>query len=180
VTNDDSDLPEGPLDPFDDNVPLASGPDDVGFLRTPSAAARLVSSLIDLVVVFFSVVVPATVLPLLILHPVNGKFTTAQSRTITWITLAVVAAVMVAYVALERLTGASPGRRLMRLRLITVSGARPSWARLFLKYAAILVVALVPFVSLPVLLALVYGGIQKERRNGLDLLAGTRVVSLYG
>ncbi len=177
MTNEPTDLPEGPLDPFDDGVHLASGPDDVGFLRIPNTGARLLSSLIDVIFVAILVVVPSTVIPVMMLHPAKGqKFTPAQNRTITIITLVVVLVVMLAYVALERTTGGSPGRRLFRLRLVTVAGAKPSWGRLIGKYSVIFLSALLPILILVVLLALVVATFQPQRRNGLDLMAGTRVV----
>lgn len=177
MTNERSEHPDDPLDPFEEDVPLASGPDDVGFLRTPTVGARLSSSLVDMVVMFLMVGIPSLLLPLLILHPVKGqKITAEQNRTITLIYLVVVIVVLAGYLALERLKGASMGRRLLGLRLITKEGARPSWGRLLLKYAAVLAVAVYPLFFLLVLLALLYASVQPERRNGLDLLAGTRVV----
>ena len=177
MTNEPTDLPEGPLDPFDENVPLASGPDDVGLLSVPNAGARLLSSLIDVIVVAILVVVPSTVIPVMMLHPATGqKFTAAQNRTVSIITLVVVLLVMLAYVALERTTAGSPGRRLFRLRLVTVAGAKPSWGRLIGKYIVVFIAALVPILIFVVLLALLVAAYQPQRRNGLDLMAGTRVV----
>jgi uncharacterized RDD family membrane protein YckC len=177
VTNHDADLPEGPLDPFDDDAQLAPGPDDVGFLRVPTAGARLLSSLIDIFFIAICFVVPATIIPVLVLHPVKGqKFTPAQNRTIELITLAVALVVWVGCVALERLGRGLPGRRLLRLRLVTLSGERPTWGRLMIRYAPLLLVALLLIATPVVFLAVMYGGAQAQRRDGLDLLAGTRVV----
>ena len=155
----------------------AASTDDVGFLRTPSAAARLLSSLIDLIFIAFAVVVPATLLPILILHPVKGqKITAAQNRTITWIYFVVVIVVLLGYLLLERLTSGSPGRRLLHLRLVSTEGERPSWGRLLRKYSVVLLVAVLPIMFVVVLVAMFFALIQPQRRNGLDLLAGTRVV----
>jgi uncharacterized RDD family membrane protein YckC len=179
VTNDDSDLPEGPLDPFDDDVPLASGPDDVGFLQTPRVSVRLLSIFLDLFVSYSCIVVVDILLITLVLHPVKGTtITPEQNRTAFWLYKATVLGVAAAFILLERLSGRSIGKRMMRLRLVQVDGARPTWLRLILKYGVMFGILLVPFGPLVTLVGLAYAAVQPDRRSGFDLLAGTRVVSV--
>lgn len=177
MTNHESDLPEGPLDPFDEGVELGSGPDDVPLMRTPSATARIVSSLIDLFFIGTFIIVPSTIIPLVVLHPVKGqKFTAAQNTTIWVISLVVTVLVYLACVAVERRGAGMPGRRLLRLRLVTLGGNRPTVGRLLLRFAPLLFVAIIPTFAVVLLLAILTPALQRDRRDGLDLLAGTRVI----
>jgi uncharacterized RDD family membrane protein YckC len=173
---------DGPLDPFEEGVPLASGVDDVGFMRTPSSASRLMSSFIDLMAAYLLINVLNSIIIVAAVHP-GKKLTATQQRDELLAFIAVVVAVAIGFVLLERYTGRSLGKRLLRLRLMTKAGVRPSVSQLALRYAEmfLLGVFVLPFFSvalggLMVLMALGFAGVQPQRRNVFDLIAGTRVV----
>ncbi len=167
---------EGPLDPFDDNVPTAPGPDDVGFLRAPNGPSRLMATFIDLFVAYFMVNVLDLIVILAVIHP-GKKITSAQrtSEAIAFnITVLIVALV---YVAMERYTGRTIGRRMLRLRLVQMNGAKPSLGKLFIRFGVMFGLVTVPFGIVIALLGVLYALIQPQRRTAFDLLAGTRVIS---
>ncbi len=177
MTNDDSHLPEGPLDPFDEDVDLAEGHEDIDELEAPSAGTRLTSSMIDLFFVAICFVVPATLVPLFLLHPKRGqKLTASQNQTIAIVAMVVAVLVWLGWTALEKVGGGSPGRRLLKLKLVSLSGGEPSWSRLMIRFVPLVLVGLYLVATPIVLLAVIYGTIQPLRRDGLDFLAGTRVV----
>ena len=171
---------QGPLDPFDDGVPLAAGVDDADALRTPSSASRLLSSFIDLVTAYFVITVLDTIVIISALHP-GTKLTPAQQRDSVFAFYAVVIVVAVGFIMLERYTGRSLGKRLLRLHLMTKAGVRPATSLIVRRYAVMFMVGMlmvnVPFGALLVLLALGYAAFQPQRRNAFDLFLGTRVVA---
>jgi uncharacterized RDD family membrane protein YckC len=181
VTDDDDKVPEGPLDPFDDGVELGSGPDDELSLLPPSTATRLVSSMIDMLFIGIFIVVPSTIIPLLILRPVKGKtLTPAQNRTIVVVSLIVSLVVFVLCALMERRGFGLPGRRLLRLRLVTATGERPSLARLLGRFAPLVLIAIDARVVLLLLAGTFLSAVNPLRRDALDYLAGTRVVAATG
>jgi uncharacterized RDD family membrane protein YckC len=173
-----TDLPdpvEGPLDPFDSDVPLAAGPDDVGFLRTPSAASRLLATFIDLFVAYFIVNVLDLIVILGVIHP--GKKITASQRTSEEIAFNVaVLVVAVIFVLMERYTGRTIGRRMLRLRLVQMNGAPPTLGKLVIRFGVMFGLVTVPFGVIIALLGVLYAAVQPMKRTVFDLLAGTRVV----
>jgi uncharacterized RDD family membrane protein YckC len=195
VTPDPAETPEpsgpdpedGPLDPFEEGVPLAAGPDDVGFLRTPSSASRLMSSFIDLMAAYLLVNVLNAIIIITAVHP-GKKLTTAQQRDEVVAFTLVAVVVALGFVLLERYTGRSLGKRLLRLRLMTKAGVRPSVSQLVLRYAVMFLLGLfvLPLIFSPALgtlialLALGYAAVQPQRRNVFDLIVGTRVVADTG
>lgn len=181
MTNDDDKLPEGPLDPFDDGVELGSGPDDEPLMTPPTTATRLVSSVIDMIFVGIFVVVPSTIIPLLILRPVKGeKLTPAQNRTIVLVSLIVTAVVFVLCAVIERRGIGLPGRRLLRLRLVTVNGQRPSLTRLLGRFAPLVLIAIDARVVLLLFVGTFLSTLNPLRRDALDYLSGTRVIQATG
>jgi len=177
---------DGPLDPFDDDVPLAAGTHDDDLLRTPSRSSRLLSSFIDLMAAYLVINVLDAIVIVAAVHP-GKKLTSTQQRE--ELVAFVVAALLVAvgFVVLEHYTGRSLGRRLLRLRLVTKNGQRPTIGQLSLRYLVmvlftIFVLALfaVPLGTLIVLFALGSAAVQPMRRNVFDMVTGTRVVSDAG
>jgi uncharacterized RDD family membrane protein YckC len=183
VTNEPADSPadqpdpaEGPLDPFEGDVPLAAGPDDVGFLRAPNGPSRLMSTFIDLFIAYFMVNVLDLIVILVVIHP--GKKITSSQRTSEEIAFnAAVLVVALVYVAMERYTGRTIGRRMLRLRLVQLNGAPPSLGKLIIRFGVMFGLVTVPFGVVVGLLGVLYALVQPQRRTAFDLLAGTRVIS---
>lgn len=171
---------EGPLDPFDDGVPLAADVDDLDGLRIPSRASRLMSSFIDMVAAYLVITILDVVIIVSAVHP-GKKLTPPQQREAVLASYLVTALVAVGFMLLERYTGRSLGKRLLRLRLMSRTGVRPTTSLIVRRYAVMFLLGIVmlsvPFGALLVLLALGYAASQPQRRNAFDLLVGTRVVA---
>jgi uncharacterized RDD family membrane protein YckC len=190
VTNDPADHPDasdgpdpddGPLDPFVDDVDLVDGSDDVGLMRPPSMAARLLSTFIDIFVAYFLVSILDLIVILFFIHP--GKKLTDQQKTSEYFAFfAAGILVAIGFVAIEKWGGRTVGRRLLRLRLVDVTGAKPSLGKLALRYGVMFGLAL--FLSILgvglVLLGELAAMIQPQRRTAFDMLSRTRVVPEFG
>ena len=116
-------------------------------------------------------------------HP--GKHLTAAQQRSELIAFTLVAVLVAAgFILLERFTGRSLGKRLLKLKLMTKAGVRPTLTHLVLRYAVMFIVGLfvlplllsVAPAALAVLGALGYAAVQPQRRNLFDLITGTRVV----
>lgn len=171
---------DGPLDPFEDGVPLADGVDDIDAPRTPSSASRLLSSFIDLVVAYLTITVLDTIIIVSAVHP-GKKLTPAQQRQAILAFYLVATVVAIGFILVERYTGRTLGKRLLRLRLMSKAGVRPSTSLIALRYAVMFMLGMlmlsVPFGAVLVLGALGYAARQPQRRNAFDLLVGTRVMA---
>jgi uncharacterized RDD family membrane protein YckC len=174
---------EGPLDPFVDDAPLAAGTHDDDLLRAPSVASRLLSSFIDLMAAYLVINVLDAVVIIAAVHP-GAKLTVAQQRDELVAFIGAAMLVAVGFVLLERYTGRSLGKRLLRLRLVTRNGSRPTVRQLAVRYLVmvgftlfVLAIFSVSLGSLLVIAALAYAAVQPQRRNIFDVVTGTRVVS---
>lgn|GEM_PF-3536161 len=174
---------EGPLDPFDDDVALAEGTDDDPALTRPSVSSRLMASFIDLMAAYLLINLLNGIVIVSAVHP--GKHLTAAQQRTELISFILVAVVLAAgFAALDHYTGRSLGKRLLKLRLMTQAGSRPSFTRLLVRYVLMFWLGLfvvprlfgVGLGALVVLAALGSAAVQPQRRNIFDLLAGTRVV----
>jgi uncharacterized RDD family membrane protein YckC len=175
-----TDLPdpvEGPLDPFDGDVPLAAGPDDLGFLRVPGAASRGMAALIDIFVAFFLITVADLVIIAAVIHP-SKKITHAQSTSAAVASNIVVLVVAIVFIALQRFTGATIGERMLLLQMVQLDGQPPTIGRLCLRYGVMFVLSIVlfPLGAVFAILSVLSSLVQKQRRSVFDLLAGTRLV----
>jgi uncharacterized RDD family membrane protein YckC len=168
---------DGPLDPFDDDVELVDGSDDVGILRAPQVASRLTSTFIDIFVAYFLIIILELLLIGIFIHP-GKKLTTQQQASERATFIAATLVVGLGFVALEKWGGRTLGRRLLRLQLVDVSGSKPTLGRLVIRYG--IMFGLGAFLGLLGALLVVMGELlaltQKQRRTVFDLLAGTRVV----
>ena len=164
------DEPTYPTSDHDDDAPsVAAGPDP----SVPPVGMRLISTLVDAVVAAILVIVVGFLLLGLLLHPVKGQLLTqSQDLTVALMSSAVGAGV---FVLLEH-SGGTPGRRLMRLRLVALDRTLPGWGPLVLRYTTIFVPLISTLGVLLVVVCVLVAAGQSQRRNAFDLLTRLRVV----
>lgn len=168
---------EGPLDPFDDGVPLASGPDDVGFLRMPSAAQRAMSAMVDFVIAGLIFTIGDLIIISAFTTP-GHVITAAQNRTVGLYVNLIPLLLTVFYVLLVGYTGKSTGQRITRLRLVMLDGTKPSWIRLIVRYGILFGLGSRGLAGLSLaVIGVLYSAFQVQRRSAFDMVAGTRLVA---
>ena len=164
----------------DEEQPATADDEAPEAYAVPSGPARLLSSAIDGMVAGLFVTLFSSSLINLVLHPPRGgRLTVDQQRTALWLELVALGLAVLLFVLLERVAGATIGKRTMRIRLVGPDGRKPSWGRLVLKYVSLFFLLLLGYLGLLLVLAgLATCLVQPQRRNVFDLLAGTRPVAL--
>lgn len=162
------DEPADDHDASDTALPVRLPPDPT----VPSATARTVASLIDALFAVVVYIVSSSAI-LLVLHPKTGQRLTEAQTILVSLTFSGFAVLV--FASLER-TGGTPGRRVTRLRLVTLERTLPGWSPILVRYIAVFI----PLISILGVL-LVFGGVmvssfQRQRRDAFDLLSRTRVV----
>lgn len=148
--------------------------------EAPTGAARLASSLIDSLVAGLFVSLVSSGLIAWVIHPAKGaKLTLDQQRSALWLEVVALSLGALMFVLLERLGGASIGKRAMRIRLVGPDGRKPSWGRLVLKYVSTFFLLVLGILGLLLVLAgLTTATLVPQRRNAFDLLAGTKPIAV--
>ncbi len=171
---DDAGTAEDPSDDGSSDAPAAAGA-----LTTPSATTRILSSSVDMVVALILVPVLDLVLVFGVLHPDGHTLTASQKNTAFLLYIAALIGAALLFVLMDR-TGASPGKRLFKLRTATVEDTFPAPVTpLLLKYVLIFLLLLFNlYGALVVIVGLLAPLWRADRRSMFDVLARLKVVLL--
>jgi uncharacterized RDD family membrane protein YckC len=158
-----------------ENAPGSAQP--MSEVPVPRPGSRLLSSLVDAVVAYVIITTISVVLVQAVLHPKpHAHLTSSQTVTAEFLTAIALVVAASVFVVIHAITGRSLGKLLLRLRLVTADGQRPSVLQLIVKYGVIFALLIVPFGPVIVLVAVAFALSQSRRRNAFDLLAKTAVI----
>ncbi len=152
----------------DPPTPETYGPDPT----VPTATARTLASLIDAVFAVVVYIVTSSLIVMAIQPKPGQRLTEGQTVVVSL----VFAAIAVAVFALLERTGGTPGRRVTRLRLVTLDRTVPGWTPLIVRYLAVFVPLISIIGVLLVFVGVTVGAFQRQRRDAFDIFARTRVV----
>ncbi|MFI5100304.1 MAG: RDD family protein [Actinomycetes bacterium] len=171
---DDAGTAEDPSDDGSSDAPTAADA-----LGAPSATTRLLSSSVDMVVALILVPVLDLVLVFAVLHPNGHTLSASEKNTAFLLYIAALIGSALFFVLLDR-TGASPGKRLFKLRTTTVEGTFPAPVTpLLLKYVLIFLLLLFNlYGAIVVIIGLLAPLWRADRRTMFDVLARLRIVLL--